>query len=72
MTREQLLAALDTLERSAPRFTIRMEAPHFVAAVDVERGVVVHAAPIVAYMRGWHFARVMDYAQRKGWRPMVL
>lgn len=46
---------------------IRIVAPHFVAGVDVERGRVTTAAPIVRYMHGWASDRVFAYAQRKGW-----
>lgn len=47
---------------------IRITAPWFVAGVVLVDGRVTRAAPIVAYMRGWHGARVLAYARRKGWR----
>jgi hypothetical protein len=47
---------------------IRIEAPHFVAAVILDRyGKVVRAAPILRYMTGWQHSRVERYAASKGW-----
>lgn len=46
---------------------ICIDAPHFCAAVVVENGVVVRAAPILRYMLGWDRAKVLGYAKRKGW-----
>jgi len=42
-------------------------APHFVAYVDIDAGVVIDAAPIVRYMIGWGYFKVLGYCQRKGW-----
>jgi hypothetical protein len=60
--------------------TIRIEAPHFTAAVDLTYNarreppgrVVVKAAPILRYMLGWPESRVFDYCATKGWRAQVL
>jgi hypothetical protein len=52
---------------SARRVTVRIVAPHFVAGVDALNGRVVHAAPILHYMRGWDARRVAAYCARKGW-----
>ncbi len=41
--------------------------PYFVAAVILEMGVVVDAAPILRYMMGWSAVRVEGYCSRKGW-----
>jgi len=46
----------------------RITAPHFTAGVVLHRGVVVRAAPIVAYACGWTGARLHSYCERKGWR----
>jgi len=53
---------------------VRIEAPYFVAGVDVSNrtGLVVHAAPILKYMRGWTEQRVFQYCDRKGWKAMVI
>jgi len=51
---------------------IRIEAPHFVAGVVLEQGVVVRAAPILSYMRGWTRVRVMRYCDSKRWRYVSL
>lgn len=45
----------------------RITAPHFVCGIVLERGVVIEAAPIVHYLRGWNAYRVHDYVSRKGW-----
>ena len=59
---------------------IRIEAPHFVAAVDLayhtrrtppER-VVVKAAPILRYMLGWTEQHVHTYCASKGWRAEII
>src|SRR3546814_17586842 len=46
---------------------VRIEAPYFVAGVETENGVVIRAAPILSYMRGWEADRVLSYAVRKDW-----
>lgn len=62
---------------------IRIVAPHFVAGVDlsvqsvperstVQLWMVVHAAPILNYMRGWSKDKVLIYCARKGWTAEVL
>lgn len=48
--------------------TIQIIAPHFTAGVWVFNGYVKRAAPIVSYMIGWTDARVIDYAEKKGWQ----
>ena len=50
---------------------IVIDAPHFYAAVAVRDGVVVKAAPIVAWMIGKSVARVLSYCRQKGWRAEV-
>jgi len=51
---------------------IRIEAPHFVAAVVLgPLGRVVRAAPIVAYMIGWLEPQVTAYCRHKGWEWSV-
>ena len=47
---------------------LRIEAPHFVARVEVLDGQVVQAAPIVRYMLGWPETRVRIHAISKRWR----
>ena len=47
---------------------IRIEAPHFVAGVEVE----IRAAPIVRYMASWSLKRIRAYCRRKGWKVIVL
>ncbi len=61
---------------------IRIEAPHFVAGVEVEplpflqdhyedHHVVSKAAPIVKYMVGWTKTAVIQYCKKKGWKCEV-
>jgi hypothetical protein len=42
-------------------------APHFCAGLVLEHGVVVRAAPILGYMKGWKAERVRGYALLRGW-----
>jgi len=47
---------------------IRISAPHFVAgAVLNDDHIVMRAAPIIVYMRGWTATRAINYCLRKGW-----
>jgi hypothetical protein len=32
------------------------------------RLVVVDTAPILSYMNGWQFKRVLEYCEKKGWK----
>lgn len=45
-----------------------IDAPHFFAGGDIERGRVVRVAPIIAYMCGWSARQVKDYCDKKGWK----
>jgi hypothetical protein len=47
---------------------LRIEAPHFVAGIEIVGRLVKDSAPIVSYMRGWTTRRVIDYCRRKRWR----
>lgn len=55
---------------------IRITAPHFCAGVvvEVDKGYVVKAAPIVKYMleQRWTPARVFSYCATKRWKAEVL
>ena len=47
---------------------LHIDAPHFVAGVVTDdRGTVVRAAPILAYMVGWNARRLGAYCTRKRW-----
>ena len=46
---------------------ISIDAPHFSAGVVLEKDVVVRAAPIIGYMKGWTSVEVSRYAAKKGW-----
>ena len=47
---------------------IRIEAPHFVAAIVLGKDRrIVEAAPIVGYMIGWTPERVREYVDKRGW-----
>ena len=48
--------------------TIRIAAPHFCAAVDLDGPTVTHAAPILSYMRGWTVGKIAAYCLRKNWK----
>jgi len=45
----------------------QITAPHFCAGLVFDRRIVVEAAPIISYMKGWRAERVADYVKRKGW-----
>ncbi|WP_166304263.1 hypothetical protein [Bradyrhizobium sp. 2S1] len=49
---------------------IIIDAPHFNAAVVINATSlrVMRAAPILSYMMGWDRMRVLDCAERRGWR----
>lgn len=56
--------AISTIDKGM----IRIEAPHFTAGVVLGQGMfVIKAPPIVKYMVGWDYHRVMGYCRRKGW-----
>ena len=46
----------------------RITAPHFVAGIEEEDGIVTFAAPIVRYMIGWEFIKAMRYCAHKRWK----
>lgn len=46
---------------------IRIEAPHYVAGALVENDVVIKAAPIIKYMKGWSTSKVIWYCNKKHW-----
>jgi hypothetical protein len=46
----------------------RIVAPHFVAGIDLQDGVVTKAAPIVRYMLGWGAESVQRYLDEHEWR----
>lgn len=47
---------------------LRIEAPYFVAAVELIDGEVRVAAPIVKYMMRWTHEKVEEYAAARGWK----
>ena len=50
---------------------LQITAPHFCAGLMLRDGLVYFAAPIVVFMRGWSFARVVDYATGMRWRVVL-
>lgn len=50
----------------------QISAPHFVAGLIFENGVVVETAPILKYMNGWMRNRVRTYCRQKGWSAKVV
>ncbi len=49
-----------------------IDAPHFYAGIILEQDVVIQAAPIVKYMRGWSRDRVRDYCRQKRWTVQIV
>jgi hypothetical protein len=46
---------------------IRIVGPNFVAGLVISNDRVIHAAPILGYVRGWPTERIVALAQRRGW-----
>lgn len=46
---------------------IRVVAPHFVAGIIIRGGVVIKAAPILAYAKGKKYNEIKSYFDRKNW-----
>ncbi len=44
-----------------------VDAPHFCAGAIAEGGVVVRAAPIIKWCRGWKLDALAAYCRKKGW-----
>jgi len=44
---------------------VRISAPNFVAAYDIETGNI---APIIKYMKGWSYEKILTYCNKKGWK----
>lgn len=55
---------------------LRIEAPHFVAGVELRRMPTVliawRTAPIVKYMKSWGILQIEAYCRRKGWRVLTM
>lgn len=57
----------------------RIEAPHFAAGGSSIRKMglykdelVVEAAPIIKYMKGWYLSKVASYCKKKNWEFMTI
>lgn len=46
---------------------VRVEAPHFVAGLIAQDGVVIKAAPILGWAVGKRTTWVAEYFRRRGW-----
>ena len=51
---------------------VRITAPHFCVGLLFRNQVVVEAAPIVKYMRGWNGAAVEAYVKKKRWKAEII
>lgn len=49
-----------------------VDAPHFYCGIVLKNDVVILAAPIVKYMRGWSRDKVRTYCKQKGWKISVI
>lgn len=54
------------------RVLVRIEAPHFVAAVIIEDGVCIEAAPIMSWAIGKTEQDLVTWFNTKGWENEVL
>jgi len=51
---------------------VRVDAPHFVAGLVMDRGVCIEAAPILKWAIGKDRAMLSAYMNKKGWRAHVI
>jgi hypothetical protein len=52
---------------------IQVIADNFVAGLVLDHdGIIRHAAPILAYMRGRHIDHQLKYCLRKGWTVLTV
>jgi hypothetical protein len=51
---------------------IRIDTGYAVGGVELEEDKVTRTAPILKYMRGWTTAKVLAYADKKGWKVDIL
>lgn len=68
MPREAEGCAMRGQAEQAKGRLIWIDSGYFFAGVVVVDNIVVRAAPIVKYMRGWSGDRVCAYARSKRWR----
>lgn len=52
--------------------TVRITAPHFCCGIVFRNQIVVEAAPIVKYMKGWNGAAVEKFLKNKKWRGEIV
>lgn len=50
----------------------QIKATHFTAGIVMTDDVVIEAAPIIKYMRGWTRAAVRNYCNKKRWKISVV
>lgn len=46
---------------------VRIKAGHFTAGLVIKNSIVIEAAPIVMYMKGWRAEQVEKYCKNKKW-----
>ena len=46
---------------------ISVDAPHFVAALELENKVVIRAPPILKWTLGRHYDDLRRYFRKRGW-----
>lgn len=51
---------------------VRITAPHFCCAIIFRNQVVIEAAPIVKYMKGWTGIGVENYLKKKKWKGEIV
>jgi hypothetical protein len=51
---------------------LRIDSTYFCAGAILNNEVCVEAAPIIKYMVGWKFGKIMDYSNQKRWNVQVL
>lgn len=51
---------------------VRIQAPHFVAGLILQRGRVVFAAPIIGWMLNMTDDAVRSLVEQKGWKASIV
>jgi hypothetical protein len=66
--REQIF----TSEPKTTELYAQVQGDDFCAGLVLRNDVVIEAAPIIRYMKGWSRSRVRAYCQEKGWIAKIV
>jgi len=61
------------VQRPRKKMLVAVDAPHFYAGIIInERGMCIHAAPILKWCIGKRTDFLRGYFKRKGWKAIVV